>query len=486
VNVVWIVIDCLRADRLGCYGYERPTTPNLDRVAREAARFTQCISPHIPTQPAHTSFFASKDVFTHQIVAQGGKKEPEPGLRLLPQILRERDYFTAAVDNIGRWIEPAFEQYEIYPRWNHDGSKPWRNGEQVTERALRLIEQHDGRRPFFYFFHYWDPHTPYLPPVPFDRMFYSGDEKDPRHHSMEPVWQSPWFTHYFEEWLPGVTDLEYVRAQYDASVAYSDACVGRLLQALERRGMLEDTLLVIGSDHGEELDEHGMWFDHHGLYDTNLRVPLILWSPGRIPCGTRIEGQVNLIDVAPTLLELAGMPELPAAEEMQGRSLLPLIEATGDRRQATARPGQEGEAVAETGAAGTVGCRLSPGASLGTWEALYCTECTWMRKRAWRTPEWKLIRALEEDIYGNPRTELYDLKADPGERHNLAESRPEVARALGEEMDGWVRQRLAATGLPDPIEAQADALRIWQPRFIAGHPQWKKVLLKGRNALLGA
>jgi arylsulfatase A-like enzyme len=451
VNVVWIVIDCLRADRLGCYGYERPTTPHLDRVAREATRFTQCISPHIPTQPAHTSFFASKDVFSHRIVAQGGKEEPAPGLRLLPQILRERGYFTAAVDNIGRWIEPAFEQYETYPRWNHDGSKPWRNGEQVTERALRLVERCEGKRPFFFFFHYWDPHTPYLPPAPFDRMFYGGDEKDPRHRSMDPVWQSPWFTNYFSEWLSGVTDIEYVRAQYDAAVAYADACVGRLLQALERRGMLEDTLLVIGSDHGEELDDHGMWFDHHGLYDTNVRVPLILWSPGRIAPGARIDGQVSLMDLTPTLLELAGMPEVPAAEAMEGRSLLPLL-------------------------------RGDPG---GARQAVYCTECTWMRKRAWRTPEWKLIRALEEDIYGGPMTELYDLRADPGERRNLAERRPEIVRELGEEMERWVSGRLAATGLPDPIEEQAGALRIWQPRFAAGHPQWKKVLLKGRNALLG-
>jgi arylsulfatase A-like enzyme len=451
MNIVWIIIDCLRADRLGCYGYPRPTTPNLDRVAREATRFTQCISPHIPTHPAHTSFFSSTDVFSHQIVAQGAKKEPDSRLRLLPRILRERGYFTAAVDNIGRWIEPAFEQYETYPRWNHDGSRPWRNGEQVTEKALRLLDRCDERQPFFMFLHYWDPHTPYLPPPPFDRMFYTGDEKGPGHRSMEPVWQSPWFTKYFEEWLPGVTDIEFVKAQYDAEIAYADSCVGRVLQSLEQRGMLDDTLLVIGSDHGEELDDHGMWFDHHGLYDTNVRVPLLLWAPGRVPQGRQVEGQVSLLDVTPTLLQLAGMPEVPEAEQMQGRSLLPLLD----------------------GDAGN------------TWDAVYCTECTWLRKRAWRTPEWKLIRALEEDIYGTPNTELYDLKADPAEQHNVAEQRPEIVAELGAALDEWVSRRLAETGLPDPSEEQAGALRIWQPRFIAGNPQWKKVLLKGRNVLLG-
>jgi arylsulfatase A-like enzyme len=456
VNVVWIVIDCLRADRLGCYGYPRPTTPNLDQLAREATRFTQCISPHIPTHPAHTSFFASKDVFSHQIVAQAGKREPDAGLRLLPQLLRERGYLTAAVDNIGRWMEPAFELYETYPRWNHDGSRPWRNGEQVTERALRMVEHCAGAlwagRPFFLFLHYWDPHTPYLPPPPFDRMFYPGDEKQPGNRSMERVWQSPWFARYFEEWLLGVTDIEFVKAQYDAEIAYADACVGRLLQAMERRGLLDDTLLVIGSDHGEELDDHGMWFDHHGLYDTNVRVPLMLRAPGRVPAGARVDGQVSLIDLTPTLLELAGLPDLVDREEMQGRSLLPLME----------------------GAAGN------------TWDEIYCTECTWLRKRAWRTPKWKLIQALEEDIYGNPNTELYDLKNDPGEQRNLAGKRPEVVRELEAAMDRWVQRRLAETGLPDPLVEQADALRIWQPRFIAGNPHWKKVLMKGRNALLGA
>jgi arylsulfatase A-like enzyme len=320
------------------------------------------------------------------------------------------------------------------------------------------------------FLHYWDPHTPYLPPPPFDRMFYSGDEKDPRYTSMDPVWAAPWFAKYFQEWLPGVTDIEYVKAQYDASIAYSDACISRVLQALDRRGMLDDTLLVINADHGEELDDHRMWFDHHGLYDTNVRVPLLLWRPGCIPAGARVDSMVNLLDVTPTLLELAGMPEAVERERMLGRSLTPLLE--GERREARGESSDKGLAA------------LSP--PEGTWDAIYLTECTWLRKRGWRTPQWKLIRALEEDIYGNPMVELYDLAADPGEQQNVAESRPEVVQELEEEMNRWVSQRRASTRLPDPSIDQADALRIWQPRFIAGNPQWKKVLLKGRNALLRA
>jgi arylsulfatase A-like enzyme len=434
VNVVWIIIDCLRADRLGCYGYPRRVTPHIDRLAPRSVRFTQCISPHIPTQPAHTTMFTGRDVFAHQIVAQGGTQELDPAVPLLPALLREAGYTTAAVDNIGRWFRGAFEIYEDYPRWNHDGSLPWRVGEQVTERGLRLLDHCAAQgRPFFLFLHYWDPHTPYLPPPPFDRMFYEGNEKDPAHASMAPVWQSEWFANYFREWLEGVTDIEYVKAQYDASIAYADLCIAHILNRLAELELEEETLLLLGADHGEELDDHGCWFDHHGLYETNVRVPLLMRYPGRLPGGTTLDGLVSLMDLAPTVMDLAG---LPTPEGAVGRSLTPLLAAPGAR---------------------------------GTREAVYLTECTWMRKRGWRTADgWKLIHALEPDIYGKPALELYHLASDPGERHNLAEAQPDRAAALTTAMEAWIADRTRATGHPDPSLEQAGALRLWQPRFIAG------------------
>lgn len=432
MNILWIVLDSLRADRLGCSGSARPTTPHLDRFARGAVRLDQLLSPHIPTHPAHTTFFTGQDVFTHQIVAQGGYQEPDPWLPLLPVLLGEAGWFTGAVDNIGRWMEPAFERYVHYPRWNHDGSLPWRNGEEVTARALELLEAaRTSGRPWFLFLHYWDPHTPYLPPPPFDRMFYTGDERDPRHTSMEPVWRSPWFANYFREWLDGVRDLEYVKAQYDAAVAYCDLCVAHVLHWLEEHDLLDETAVLIHADHGEELDDHGMWFDHHGLYETNVHVPGLIRLPGAARGGTVFTPPVAVWDLAPTMLQAVELSHL--AEGMRGRSLLPLLDG-----------------------------------SSGTAETLYLTECTWLRKRAWRTPRWKLIQALETDIYGTAELELYDLAADPGERHNLAEDRPEVVAELRAALEEHVRSRLEETGRPDPLVAQADALRIWQPRFIAG------------------
>jgi arylsulfatase A-like enzyme len=431
MNVVWIVVDCLRRDHLGCYGYGRNTSPHIDRFARECLRFDQAISPHIPTQPAHTTFFTGRDVFDHQVIAQGGAHELQPAISLLPQIMRQAGYFTAAVDNIGRWFEPAFERYEYYPRWNHDGTLPWRNGDEVTGRALSILADLPADRPFFLFLHYWDPHTPYLPPPPFDRMFYTGDERSPEHRSMDPVWQSAWFANYFREWLDGVRDAEFVKAQYDACIAYSDACLARVFNRLEELKLRDDTLVILHADHGEELDDHGCWFDHHGLYDTNVRVPLLIRFPDGTGAGECRPEMVSLLDLAPTVLQALERPEL--ATDLPG---VPLTDH-GDRWSDDAA-------------------------------GIYLTECTWMRKRGWRTPRWKLIQALEPDIYGKPETELYDLASDPAESRSVAEEHPDVVRRLAKARDAHVERRLRETGRPDPILEQADALRIWQPRFIAG------------------
>ena len=226
---------------------------------------------------------------------------------------------------------------------------------------------------------------------------------------MDRVWRSAWFANYFAEWLPGVTDIRYVTAQYDASVAYADACLAHLFQRLTELGHWEDTLVLLCADHGEELDEHGCWFDHHGLYETNVRVPLLLRFPtgggrahaaaaGQRPgCGPHPAGR-------------PGPSQLAPACAMTGRDLAPLL----------AGQGAEG--------------------AVPPLEGVYLTECTWMRKRGWRTPEWKLIRALEPDIYRLPLIELFHLPSDPGEQANLAPTHPDIVRKLEGAMDAWVER----------------------------------------------
>jgi len=184
---------------------------------------------------------------------------------------------------------------------------------------------------------------------------------------------------------------------------------------------------VVTADHGEELDEHDMWFDHHGLYDTNLSVPLLISWPGTLPSGLRATGTVRLVDILPTLLELLEIPDPGLEYAFQGRSFA---------------------------------AALSGSPETGTGETLFLSENTWMKKRGVRTREWKLITALEHpDLHGRPEVELYHLPSDPSEQHTLAGERPEVVSTLRKELDAWRRSREKATGLPDPLKEQPIALR---------------------------
>ncbi|MCC6443524.1 MAG: sulfatase [Armatimonadetes bacterium] len=430
MNVILISLDTLRADRLSCYGYPRLTSPHIDRAAGQGTIFTECFSTHIPTHPAHTTLFTGKDVMAHQIVSQGAKFDLDPAIRTLSELLREEGYYTAAADNLGRWFARGFEHYEGY-QWATDPGQPWRKGEAVNKTVLSVLDRCAGQdRPFFLFLHYWDAHTPYLPPPPFDRMFYEGNEKDEDNLSMDAVWEFENFKWYFAEWMGGVTDIEFPKSQYDAEVAYMDACLSHLFTRLDELNLTEETLLIMTADHGEEMDEHGLWFDHHGLYDTNLHIPLIMRCPGRVLAGHRAGGFVRLMDVAPTILDCAGLGPVAAREGMQGRSALPMA--------------------------------VSPGPiSTGTCDALYLTECTWMKKRGLRTHEWKLILEAggTPPEFKRPDVELYHLTEDPGEQANRAGDFPEVAQAMEAQLMGWVRKRMRETGLPDPVAEREITLR---------------------------
>ncbi|MEE4195441.1 MAG: sulfatase-like hydrolase/transferase, partial [Anaerolineae bacterium] len=293
--------------------------------------------------------------------------------------------------------------------------------ENMNEAAIPEIDRlADGEKPFFLFMRHMDPHSPYLPPAPYNGVFYHGDPCDPDNDSMDPVMSFAPFCDYFASWMPpGITDKDYVIAQYDGAIAYLDACLAKLLKAMEERGLMENTIIVLNSDHGETLYDHECWFDHHGIYDVTLHVPLILHYPGKVPAGKVVEGYATHPDLVPTLMELAG---IDTGIDFDGKSLIPLMYDE--------IPSHAGE--------------------------FYITECTWMRKHGWRTPEWKLIIALEPDFHFKPEVELYNLIEDPHEDNNLAEALPEVVDYLKGRMDAWIEKRTSETGLPNPMHHQGD------------------------------
>ena len=427
-NIVLIALDTQRADHLGCYGYHRDTSPVLDEVARGGVLFERCYAPNIPTHPSFTTLFSGKEAITHDIVNIGGRVPIRDGIRLLPEILADNGYATAAVDNMGRHFSRGFERYHTY-QWDRSVPTELRKAETVTNIALPVLEELTrDDRPFFLFLHYWDPHTPYLPPRGYDRLYYDDrDPYDPTNHSMDEAWSWEPFKWYFHDWMPGVTDADYVVNLYDGEIRYMDDQLARVFAALEP--IREDTIVVVTADHGEILTEQLGYFDHHGLYEGNVHIPLIISWPGTLPAGRRVPGLVQNLDVAQTLLDLVGIPQ---TEGMEGLSLLPAIYGVRD----------------------------------GNYTEVYLSEATWEVKRGIRTDRWKLIRALEPDPHGRPMLELFDLAADPHEQLNVADAYPDVVQDLQGRLDAWLARRLAETGRDtDPLAEQGVcATRIGTPK----------------------
>jgi arylsulfatase A-like enzyme len=421
-NIVLFGIDSLRRDHMSCYGYHRLTTPNIDRFAAESVLFEQTFSAHIPTTSAYASMLTGMDVFTTQVVALRHKGPLRPEVETLPELLRAEGYNTSCVGFSGNPSSRGFDTYLDYPAWGswNEGRSP--KAQDLNAVALPELDRLAARRqPFLLFLRHMDPHAPYLPPAPFERMFYHGNELDRKNKSMQPVMAFKPFRDFFASWMPpGITDKDYVIAQYDGAIAYMDAAIQSIFTALEARGLAENTIVVVNGDHGETLYDHECYFDHHGLYEPTLVVPLIIRYPGHLPAGRRVAGYNQHKDLVPTLLELAGIARDEIA--FDGRSLLPML---------------RGEVASHE-------------------SEFYITECTWMRKHGWRTPQWKLILALEPDFHFKPAVELYNLVEDPQENNNLAESQPQVVAALRERMDAWIEQRERATGLPNPIHHQGD------------------------------
>lgn len=421
-NIVLFGIDSLRADHMSCYGYHRLTTPHIDGFARGGALFERTYSAHIPTTSAYANMFTGRDAFGTQVVALRHKGAMRSEARTLAQICKEAGYNTTSVGFKGNPASRDFDKYIEFAGWGswEEGRSPKaQNLNEVTVPELERLAR--ARKPFFLFLRHMDPHAPYLPPEPYERMFYHGNETDPANKSMEPVMSFKPFRDFFASWMPpGITDKDYVIAQYDGAVAYMDACMQTLFTQLETLGILDDTIVVINSDHGETLYDHECYFDHHGLYDPTLHVPLIIRYPAKVPAGVRVGGYNQHKDLLPTILELAEID--PGDYQMDGRSLMQLVRGE--------EPSFESE--------------------------IYLTECTWMRKHGWRTPEWKLIEALEPDFHFKPPVELYNLIQDPEENENLADSEPEVVEYLRARMQAHIARREEQTGLPNPIHHQGD------------------------------
>lgn len=358
INVVLVTIDTLRADRLGCYGYAQVATPNLDRLAQSGMLFENAVT-HTPlTAPSHASIFTGTYPTVHKVRDTGGFVLQGPHATLA-EILQRNGWATAAfvgasVLKKGFGFSRGFAVYDDQmPKLKPGrpaGDYAERRAGEVVDKAVEWLQRQKGQ-PYFLWVHVFDPHSPYDPPSPF-REQYRG------------------------------------RA-YDGEVAYTDRELGRLFDAIAGKSGGENTLVVVLSDHGESLSEHGEYSHGVFLYDATLRIACIMSGPG-IPKGMRVKQQARAVDVLPTILELIGGNPLAG---VQGGSLVPAMTGKTDP------------------AAWSYAESLYPKINMG-----------WAELRGVRTNRWKYIRA--------PNPELYDLSRDPAETANVVSQHPEEVREL--------------------------------------------------------
>jgi len=417
LNILLITLDTTRADRMGFLGSKRGLTPNLDALARQSVVFTRAYAQVPLTTPSHAVLLTGTYPQYNHVEDLGSPLGKD--LPYLPDLLHQHGYSTAAF--IGAYIldpagtAPGFDRgFDVYDAHFHE-RKPGedryhsieRRAEDVAKRAIDWLSRH-SQGPFFIWVHFYDAHDPYDPPEPFKTRYAS-----------EP---------------------------YNGEIAYTDSVIGGVMDVLRKHGLYKDTLIAIAADHGEAFGEHGE--ERHGmfLYDETIHVPLLLKLPAGRLGGKRLEGKriderVALAEVAPSLLEAAG---IPAPATMQAQSLFPLIDevktdevkidaAKMDAAQSASGKGKvlERSVYSESNYAHTFG---------------------WSELSSWRTGKYLYVQA--------PRRELYDQSSDPGAVKNLALDSRAVADTLESQLMNFQQKTSSVQTEPAKLDpAQAEKLR---------------------------
>jgi len=389
-SVIIISVDTLRADHVSALGYERETTPNIDKLFEKSAVFTNAIVPRPKTTPSMVSMMTGLYPARH-----GVHRLLQPlraDITTLAEVLKEHDYRTAAfVSNYVliselSGLDQGFDLYDDFVterELNRDFYE--RHAEESIGLALEWLRA-NHREPFFLWIHLQDPHGPYRPPSPYDEKFRSSETNEiaPK---LIPAYQR----------LGDLTDANRYIDYYDGEIRYLDKHVGTLIDEISRLNIADDTLVVFTADHGESLGEHRYYFDHGArVYDATVSVPLSLSLPAVMPAA-RISQQASLIDLFPTVLDLLRIENSYGSD---GESLLPVVRGESEH---------------------------APYGFIEGFKGL----------RAVRTEEWKLIFTLDGQRRV-VRKELYDLAADPGEARNIILSKSAVAARLEKPLLDWI------------------------------------------------
>jgi arylsulfatase A-like enzyme len=433
VPVIIYVVDTLRADRLGLYGYQQPTSPRIDDLASDSVVFDQAYAPAPWTTPSIASLITSTFVCEHQMTQ---RKTLAPQLQTMAQRLGAVGYDTGAF--IANPLAGELTQL-------NRGYKDYRLREELDEPA-RLADvagflNRTGENPFLLYLHTMEPHEPHTTPPRFVARFgqFSADQLTAYHQAMLRYYgyrHADWklekplgtndYTSEQDAAMDYFVDLgDIVNLVYDASVLHASANFGNIVGMLKERGVWDQAIFIFISDHGEELGEHGGWFHGQSLYQELTRVPMIIHFPGDEFGGQRISAPVSLVDLMPTIFEYLGQPEL--CETCRGVSLMPLIGGIKQPEQPQPsilsmrfnrvnhyRPWKESR--------GDINVSLQK----GPWKAIWNTE----------------LESLE----------LYNLERDTGELSNVSATQSDVTRIMRGRADSWLQDCWSKAAPPQEVE----------------------------------
>jgi len=439
--LIWA--DTLRRDHLDMYGYARETAPILKRLAGEGTLFSDCVSQATWTKVSTPSLFTSLYPTSHT-VKQFADRLPSAA-RTLAEAYREAGYatlsmssilFTGTFSNMHQGFEELHESTSLPDR---ESSKTAR---EYVDRLLPWLEAHRDE-PFFVFLHVSDPHDPYAPAPPYDTMWadparrgeHERQAKEVKKFIKEPLMKNFGMPSRAELVKAGFDADAYVshdRDWYDGSIRGMDVEIGRLVERLRALGMDGRTLLVFTGDHGEEFLEHGRMFHGQSVYGELTNVPLLMWRPGAVPAGLRVDTTVRTIDIMPTLLEMSG---LPVPEGLHGHSLIPLMAPRSS-------PGGLAAADDDDGAVATDRPGISEKAltldDIGGSPPPHETESFSIVLDGW-----KLIQNTHM-APGGSEYELYDARSDPLNLHDVASQHPDIVRRLSQRLTSWRAEAEAA------------------------------------------
>jgi len=438
MRILYVDCDTLRADHLGCYGYPRDTSPNIDGVAARGVRFENCYVSDAPCLPSRAALHTGRFGIQTGIVNHGGLAAD---LRLEGRsrgFKTNRKHWMDGLRRAGHYtvsVSPYAERHSawwFYAGFNecyNPGKSGQERADEVYPYAAAWLERNAEREDWFMQVNFWDPHTPYRTPMeygnPFEGQAYDQwlDEETVKRHydgygphsAQDPAGWGPNDTGRFPRLPRDISNLADYRRWidgYDVGIRYMDDHIGRLLEILEKKGVLEDTAVIVSADHGESQGELNVYGDHHFADHTTSRVPLVVHWPG--VTAPRVNGGlVYQLDLSPTVTELVGGQPHPI---WQGRSFAAELKA--------------GKEAAR--------------------DELVLGMMAWSCQRTVRWKNWMLMRTYDDGLKDVPEVMLFDVEKDPHQTKNLAAEKPEVTNEGLARLEKWTAEQLAVS--PDPVD----------------------------------